>query len=57
MKGRSEVGVLVFLKKRLGFVELVVGLKGVFKIKLLMKDCLEGFLKRVVDIEKIERVE
>lgn len=56
IKGRSEVGVLVFLKKKLVVLEFVIGLKGVFKIKILVKDCLEVLLKRIVDIDKVERV-
>lgn len=57
IKGRSEVGALAPPKKQPVVLEPATGSKGVLKIKALMKDRSEVPSKRIVDIEKVDRVE
>lgn len=56
IKGRSEVGALAPLKKKPAVLEPATGSKGVLKIKTLVKDRPEAPSKRIVDIDKVERV-
>ena len=55
--GRSEVGALAPSKKKPVVLEPTTGSKGVLKIKTLTKDRSEVPSKRIVDIDKVERVE
>lgn len=57
MKARSEVGALGPSKKKSAVLEPATGSKGVLKIKTVMKDRPEAPSKRIVDVDKVERVE